>query len=75
MPEQVEAAEGVAPAKTYDLHIEAPSEMRQTLKDSAELAYRLGDIPKPDLINLLNLFIYWGLAILKKKTLDRVGYK
>ena len=60
---------------TYDLHIEMPNEMRQTLKDSAELAYRLGDIPKPDLVNLMNLFIYWSLNILKQKSLDRMGYK
>ncbi len=59
----------------YDLHIKVPAEMRQTLKDSAELAYKMGDIPKPDLVNLMNLFIGWGLAVQKKKWLDRVGYQ
>jgi len=33
------------------------------------------EIPNPDLTNLMNLFIGWGLAILKKKWLDRVGYR
>ena len=59
----------------YDLHIKVPAEMRQTLRDCAELAYKLGDIPKPDLVDLMNLFIGWGMAVLKKKWLDRVGYK
>ena len=35
----------------------------------------MGDIPKPDLVNLMNLFITWGLSIQKKKWLDRVGYR
>jgi len=30
------------------------------LKDAAELAYRMGSIPKPDLVDLMNLFIGWG---------------
>ena len=59
----------------YDLHIKVPAEMRSILRDSAELAYKMGDIPKPDLVNLMNLFIGWGLAIQKKKWLDRVGYQ
>lgn len=59
----------------YDLHIEVPGEMRQVLRDSAELAHKMGDIEKPDLVNLMNLFIGWGLSILKKKWLDRMGYK
>jgi len=63
-------------AKTdYDLHIKVPAEMRQLLKDSAELAFKLGDIPKPDLVDLMNLFIGWGLQIQKQKWLDRVGYR
>ena len=49
--------------------------MRQKLRDYAELAYKMGDIPKPDLVNLMNLFISWGMAVLKKKWLDRVGYR
>ncbi|GAH84462.1 unnamed protein product, partial [marine sediment metagenome] len=59
----------------YDLHIKVPAEMRQMLKDSAELACKLGDIPKPDLVDLMNLFIDWGLHIQKEKWLDRVGYR
>ena len=59
----------------YDLHIKVPAEMRQVLRDSAELAFKLGDIPKPDLVNLMNLFIGWGLQIQKQKWLDRVGYR
>lgn len=69
------AAEEATESKIYDLHIKVPEEMRQTLKDSAELAYRLGDITKPDLRDLMNLFINWGLEVLKQKWLDRVGYK
>jgi len=69
-----EPAEAASEAK-YDLHIEVPESMRQVLKDSAELAHEMEDIPKPDLINLMNLFISWGMAILKKKWLDRMGYK
>ena len=82
MGEEVEATEvEVAPepapeAKAeYDLHIKVPADMRQKLKDCAELACKMGDIPKPDLVNLMNLFISWGMAIQKKKWLDRVGYK
>lgn len=58
----------------YDLHIKVPAEMRSILRDSAELAFKLGDIPKPDLVDLMNLFIGWGLQIQKQKWLDRVGY-
>ena len=47
----------------YDLHIKVPAEMRSVLRDSAELAYSIGDISKPDLIDLMNLFIGWGFAI------------
>jgi len=71
-PEPVETAET---KPDYDLHIKVPAEMRQVLKDSAELAFKLGDIPKPDLVNLMNLFIGWGLQIQKQKWLDRVGYR
>ena len=59
----------------YDLHIKVPAEMRQKFRDSAELAYKMGDIPKPDLVDLMNLFIGWGMEIQKKKWLDRVGYR
>ncbi len=63
------------PKPDYDLHIKVPAEMRPILKDSAQLAYKMGDIPKPELVDLMNLFIGWGLTILKKKWLDRVGYR
>jgi len=74
--QETEATVGsaVEPKPVYDLHIEVPAEMRPVLGDSAELAYKMGDIPKPDLVDLMNLFIGWGLAIQKKKWLDRVGY-
>ncbi len=72
---KTEEPPAVEPKPDYDLHIKVPAEMRSTLKDAAELAYKMGDIPKPDLVDLMNLFIGWGLAILKKKWLDRVGYR
>jgi hypothetical protein len=82
MEQEVEATEVAAVPEQapdarseYDLHIKVPAEMRQKLRDCAELAYKMGDIPKPDLVNLMNLFISWGMAVLKKKWLDRVGYK
>ena len=71
-PELVETP-GAKP--DYDLHIKVPAEMRSILRDSAELAFKLGDIPKPDLVDLMNLFIGWGLEIQKQKWLDRVGYR
>ncbi len=74
---EVEVAPEPAPEarSEYDLHIKVPADMRQKLRDCAELAYKMGDIPKPDLVDLMNLFISWGMAIQKKKWLDRVGYK
>ena len=74
-----EAAEVVPVQETearqeYDLHIKVAAEIRQTLGDCAELAYSMGDIPKPNLVNLMSLYIEWGMAIQKKKWLDRVGY-
>lgn len=62
------------PKPDYDLHIKVPAEMRSVLKDAAQLAHKMGDIPKPELVDLMNLFIGWGLTIQKKKWLDRVGY-
>jgi len=70
--EPVEASE---PKPDYDLHILVPAEMRPILRDSAKLAYKMGDIPKPDLVDLMNLFIGWGLTIQKQRWLDRVGYR
>uniref|UniRef100_A0A6M3MDW4 Uncharacterized protein n=1 Tax=viral metagenome TaxID=1070528 RepID=A0A6M3MDW4_9ZZZZ len=62
------------PAVEYDLHIKVPGEMRTLLKDAADLAFRMGDIPKAELVELMSLFIGWGLSIQKKKWLDRMGY-
>ena len=62
------------PKPDYDLHIKVPAEMRPVLRDAAHLAHKMGDIPKPELVDLMNLFIGWGLTIQKKKWLDRVGY-
>ena len=74
---EVEAAPEPAPeaSKEYDPHIKVPADMEKKLRDCAELACKMGDIPKPKLVNLMNLFISWGMAIQKKKWLDRVGYK
>jgi len=70
--EPVEAPE---PKPDYDLHILVPAEMRPILRDSAKLAHKMGDITKPELVDLMNLFIGWGLTIQKRKWLDRVGYR
>jgi len=42
---------------------------------SACSAPLLGRYAQPDLVDLMNLFIEWGLTIQKKKWLDRVGYR
>ena len=34
----------------------------------------LGRYAQPDLVGLMNLFIGWGMAVLKKQWLDRIGY-
>jgi len=79
--QRVEEVPTPEPAKTpeakpdYDLHIKVPAEMRQVLKDSAELAFKLGDVAKPKLGELMNLFIGWGLQIQKGKWLDRTRYR
>lgn len=62
-------------AGEYGLHIRLAKEMQPMLRDAAELAHKMGDIPKPDLVNLMNLFIGWGLSIQKKKWLDQMGYR
>jgi hypothetical protein len=66
---------GVVTEEKYDLHIQLDKEMQPVLKESAALAYKMGDISKPDLVDLINLFIGWGLSIQKKKWLDRMGYR
>jgi hypothetical protein len=47
--------------------------MGTTLKTAAVLAHKMGDIPKPELVSLMNLYITWGLAIQKRKWLNRMG--
>jgi len=76
----VENVPGAAEEETgeqgeYGLHIRLAREMQPVLKDAADIAYKMGDIPKPDLVNLMNLFIVWGLSIQKKKWLDCMGYR
>ncbi len=64
---------GVATEETeqgeYGLHIRLAREMQPVLRDAADLAYKMEDIAKPDLVDLINLFIGWGLSIQKKKWL------
>ena len=67
-------AQEAVPRAEYDLHIKVPEEMRTTLKDAAELAYKMGIIPKPDLVDLI-LFISWGMTVLRNKWMDRSGYR
>jgi len=64
------------PADQYEFHIRLHgADIDQKLKDAATVAYRLGLITKPSLAQLMNLFIVWGLALLKQRWLDRVGYR
>lgn len=72
--EAVETEEEAVAAK-YHLHIEVPAEMKPILMETAELAYRMGQIPKPDLVDLISLFIGWGRTILKEKGLSYIGYR
>ena len=74
-PKPQEEEKGVEAKGEYDLHIRVPEDMRQKLKDLSDLAYKMEMISKPDLIDLMNLFISWGFAILKKQWLEKVGYK
>jgi len=69
------AAEVEPKAEVYDLHIRLPGPSKEMLKDAAELAYRMEQIPKADLVDLMNLFITWGMVVLKKQWLDRIGYR
>ena len=66
----MEDAAKVEPAEAkadYGLHSKILGEMRGVLKDGAELAYKMEDIPKPDLVDLMSLFIGRGFSIQKKK--------
>ncbi len=75
----VENVPGAAEEETgqgeYGLHIRLAREMQPVLKGAADIAYKMGDISKPDLVNVINLFIAWGLSIQKKKWLDRMEYR
>jgi len=70
-----EVSQESGPGAVYDLHIKVPEAMRTVLQGATELAYRSGYIPKPALVNLMNLFIGWGLHIQKQKWLIRMGYR
>jgi len=60
----------------YEFHIRLHgADIDEKLKDATTVAYRLELIPKPQLAQLMSLFIAWGLAILKQRWLDRVGYR
>lgn len=74
-PKRGGAVEVEPKAEVYDLHIQLPGETKEKLKDAAELAYRLEQISKPDLVDLMDLFIGWGLTVLKQQWLDRMGYR
>jgi len=71
----VETETALEARQEYDVHFKVPIDMCKKLRDCAELAYRMGDIPKPKLVNLMNLYIGWGIEIQKKKWLPRVGYR
>jgi len=79
-PEEItEDPEAIAteaePSQPYDFHIELQGEnIDVKLKDAATVAFRLGLITKPTLAQLMSLFIGWGLVVLKKQWLERVGY-
>jgi hypothetical protein len=59
--------------KTYEVHIKIPNEMRTVLQTAAVLAHKMGNISKPELASLMSLYIAQGLAIQKRKWLNRMG--
>jgi len=64
------------PDEQYEFHIKLHgANIDEKLKDAATVAYRLGLITKPTLAQLMSLFIGWGLSVLKKQWLERVGYR
>ena len=67
--------ETIAEEPLYDLHIRLEPKMRETLKRSAVLAYKLGLSTKPELVELMNRYIAWGQEILKSKYRERMGIK
>lgn len=73
-PQKVEKSVEISgEPKTYDLHISLQADMRPILQNAAALAHKMGDIPKPELASLMNLYIAQGLAIQKRKWLNRMG--
>ena len=64
-------AEAGAQEGEYGLHIRLDRKMQPVLDKAAELACEMDDIQKPTLNELINLFINWGLFILKKKCTAR----
>jgi len=54
MNSDIKPEETIAEESLYDLHIRLEAKMRETLKQSAILAYKLGLTTKPELIELMN---------------------
>ena len=73
----VEVAKVAEEAKPgiYELHIKVPREMQDKLKKAAILANKLGLTPKPELAELMDLFLGWGLNTLHNAYLQRMGFK
>jgi len=71
----VEAAQVAEEAKPgiYEIHIRVPREMQGKLKKAAVLANKLGLTPKPELAELMDLFVGWGLYFLHEEYLKRMG--
>lgn len=59
----------------YDLHIKVPRDMQDKLKKAAVLANKLGLTSKPELAELMDIFLGWGLDILHNQYLKRMGVK
>jgi hypothetical protein len=70
---EVEKEEQVEKAETYDLHIRVPRAMKEKLTESAQLDYKLEVIPKPTLADLMNLYVTWGMTLLKSHYIKRIG--
>jgi len=73
--EKVNETQVVEPSQTYHLHVRLNKDLQGVLNDSAELACKPGDIPRPDLVALINLFIGWGLSIQTLRMFGDGDYK
>lgn len=62
-------------AGEYGLHIRLSPEIKKKIQISTELAFEMGEIDKQTLVELMALFIDWGIQILYKKWLARIGYR